>query len=141
MNINKTQAIQTLRKQNYSYACIAKQLGMNMNTVKSICRRSGITTPDLPRKTKAEKQSLQICKQCGKPIDNPWNRSRKQFCSDKCRLDHWNTNKIKAQENSGKKAPAIPAKAKASNNITQKSLDSLPHQSYDGDQEVTAYGS
>ncbi len=120
------QAIQTLRKQNYSYASIAQALGMNANTVKSLCRRSGIETPNIPRKTKAEKRLLQVCKQCGKPIDNPWNRVRKSFCSDHCRTLYWNTAKAKGYE-----APKIKA---------QKGLDSSPHQSYDGAKEVTAYG-
>ena len=81
-NVNQLTIIANLRAENYSYASIAKQLGMSPNTVKSICLRKGILTPDKPRKTKTEKAALQICKQCGKPIDNSWNRIGKSFCSD-----------------------------------------------------------
>ncbi len=86
--------IQALRLENYSYACIAEVLGLNPNTVKSICRRENYLTANLPRKTKEEKAALKICKQCGKPITNPWNRKVKQFCSDKCRTHYWNEHKL-----------------------------------------------
>ena len=121
MTTKNLEAIQTLRKQNYSYASIARALGMNANTVKSLCLRNNIATPSLPRKTKEEKINLTVCKRCGKPIDNPWHRVRKQFCSDRCRLAYW-----KSQQ---------AAKEKA-----QKGLDSPARQSYDGTKEVTAYG-
>lgn len=108
-----------LRRENYSYACIAKQLGMNINTVKSICRRSGIVPFDVPRKTKAEKQNLHICKNCGTPIENPWNRAEKQFCSDKCRTIYWNNHR----------GEPTPGKAAASSNPAQKGLDSSAQES------------
>ena len=41
MLLKDKQTIETLRKENYSYACIAKTLGLSPNTVKSICRRNG----------------------------------------------------------------------------------------------------
>ena len=86
--------IRTLRSENYSYAKIAEVLGLNPNTVKSICRREDYVASALPRKTKEEKAALKICKQCGKPITNPWNRKVKQFCSDKCRTHYWNEHKL-----------------------------------------------
>ena len=88
--------IRRLRAENYSYATIGKVMGLNPNTVKSICFRKGVKTPNIPRKTKQEKSRLQICKQCGQPIDNPWNRIGKQFCSDKCRRKYWNEHQEKA---------------------------------------------
>lgn len=83
--------IKNLRAENYSYARIAEVLGLNPNTVKSICNRQEFEpAADMPRKTKEEKASLQICKCCGKPIDNPWNRTSKEFCSRHCRTSYWN---------------------------------------------------
>lgn len=120
MNLNNNlQAIQTLRKENYSYASIAQALDMNINTVKSICRRSGFIPHDIPRKTKAEKQNLHICKNCGTPIENPWNRAEKQFCSDKCRTIYWNNHR----------GEPTPGKAATSGNPAQKGLDSSAQES------------
>lgn len=140
MTTKNLEAIQTLRKQNYSYASIAKALGMNMNTVKSLCRRGGIETPDMPRKTKAEKQMLQVCKQCGSPISNEWHRRQKSFCSDKCRLIYWKSHKTLENKASGSSMPAVPEGAKPSNNSPGKGLDSSALQSYAGAKEVSAYG-
>ena len=86
--------IKNLRSENYSYARIAEVLTLSPNTVKSICRREGYSPEALPRKTKDEKAALQICKYCGKRIDNPWNRRGKQFCSDHCRTTYWNEQKL-----------------------------------------------
>ena len=90
--------IRRLRAENYSYATIGKVMGLNPNTVKSVCFRKGVETPNIPRKTKQEKSQLQICKQCGQPIDNPWNRIGKQFCSDKCRRRYWNEHSGSSKE-------------------------------------------
>ena len=98
--------IRKLRAENYSYATISKVLGLNPNTVKSICFRKGVETPNIPRKTKQEKAELQICKHCGAPLENPWNRVGKQFCSAKCRRAFWNANnKEGLQKDAGLPAP------------------------------------
>lgn len=90
--------IRKLRAENYSYTTIAKVMGLNPNTVKSVCFRKGVETPSIPRKTKTEKAQLRVCKQCGTPIDNPWNRVGKQFCSDKCRRRYWNEHNDSSKE-------------------------------------------
>lgn len=78
VNIRQKEIIRKLRCENYSYATIGKVMGINPNTVKSVCFRKGVETPNIPRKTKQEKATLQICKQCGAPMENPWNRVGKQ---------------------------------------------------------------
>lgn len=76
-----------LRKLNYSYACIGKKLGISPNTVKSLCRRSGIQPWDT-YKTKQQKADLEVCKYCGKfLIQN--SRQHKTFCDDSCRMAYW----------------------------------------------------
>lgn len=115
-NINRQQRdiIKKLRAENYSYATIGKVMGLNQNTVKSVCFRKGVETPSIPRKTKAEKAQLQICKQCGTPIDNPWNRAQKLFCSDKCRRKYWNEHQENAAAGEARRLqkdaglPALP---------------------------------
>ena len=123
--MNQLTIIANLRAENYSYAAIAKQLGISPNTVKSICLRKGIPTPDIPRKNKTEKAALQICKQCGKPIENPWNRIGKQFCRDKCRTAYWNSRKT-AQK---KSVSRLTVSGQGSLEKPQKALDFLGHQS------------
>ena len=79
--------VASLRRENYSYACIGKKLGISHNTVKSICRRNGYI-PTKRYKTKRDKESLMICKNCGVILDNSHGQ-KKSFCSDSCRIEWW----------------------------------------------------
>lgn len=81
------QRIASLRKENYSYAFIGNTLHISPNTVKSICRRNGYEAFG-KRKTKAEKILPNLCKHCGRPLDNTAGQ-KKNFCSDKCRIEWW----------------------------------------------------
>lgn len=79
--------IANLRHENYSYACIGRKLGISPNTVKSICRRNGYRTAQR-YKTKTEKESLTLCKNCGAILDCAHGQ-KKSFCSKKCRIEWW----------------------------------------------------
>lgn len=100
--------IASFRAENYSYAKIAEVLGLNQNTVKSLCQRNNIPTPTgIPRKTKAEKAALKVCKNCKKQLDKKKDRSDKEFCSDNCRRNYWKQQK--AEQQKAAKAPPFPA--------------------------------
>ena len=58
-----------LRAKGLVYREIAEQLGMSVNTVKSICNRN-----------------KGVCKNCGTALVG---RKEKIFCSGKCRLQWW----------------------------------------------------
>ena len=90
MTVQQLDQIAMLRKQNYSYAFIARELSMNPNTVKSICRRNGYEA-DGKRKTKAELASTVFCKTCHKPITGV--KKDTQFCSSACRAIWWRKNR------------------------------------------------
>ncbi len=77
----KNKEIDGLRFQGYGYKRIAHILGLSENTVKSYCRRHPFD------KTK------KVCLQCGKPIENTPHKREKKYCSDKCRLEWWNSHK------------------------------------------------
>ena len=82
-------SIAKMRKDGLSYARIACELGLNENTVKTFCRRNGLTkaaleTPIFPGITEKP------CKQCGKPVIQYPGRKEKKFCSDACRNKWWN---------------------------------------------------
>lgn len=71
--------ITKLRKEGYSYKEIADALRISVNTVKSYCRRNGLT------KTVEKKRT--ICINCGNEIEEG-----KRFCSSSCRQNWWNNN-------------------------------------------------
>lgn len=71
--------ITKLRLEGYSYKEIADALKISINTVKSFCRRNGLTGTSEKKK--------HICINCGTEIDEG-----KKFCSSKCRQEWWNNN-------------------------------------------------
>ena len=79
------QQIAALKTKGLGYMRIAKELGLNVNTVKSFCRRN-ISQPE---------QEGHICLCCGKPVEQTPHRKEKKFCSDKCRMSWWSRNRDK----------------------------------------------
>lgn len=73
-----------LRQQGESFAGIARLLSLSPNTVKSICRRSGIQAGAVPNPDSS------LCKNCGKPLVQIPGKKQKTFCSTDCRTAWWN---------------------------------------------------
>lgn len=91
MTAQQLKRIAELRALNYPYSFIGRELDLPLNTVKSICRRKGFPTSG-SRKTKTEKQSARLCKNCHRVLSGTDNRNR-QFCSEECRTEWWKNNR------------------------------------------------
>ena len=91
MTSEQMENIKKLRKENYSYRFIGDAMGVSANTVKSICRRKNFEAIG-SRKTKAEKESANVCKSCGKLLDGVV-KSGSAFCSDACRRKWWKSHR------------------------------------------------
>ena len=79
------------RSQGQSMEAIASSLGLNRNTVKSYCKREGITPildPDQKTNTTAS-PATGYCESCHKPIEHIPKQKPKRFCSDQCRYRWW----------------------------------------------------
>lgn len=65
------------RKAGIGYKQIAKELDLSANSVKSYCRRNGLSSEAL-------EQSLpeSACENCGKSIEQKKGKKKKRFCSD-----------------------------------------------------------
>ena len=85
MTAKQLETIAALRRHNYPYSFIGRELGLSANTVKSICRRKGMEATG-ERKTKHEKQNAPICPNCHSVIEG---RNGQRFCSDTCRIEWW----------------------------------------------------
>jgi len=79
------ETIAALRQRNYPYSFIGRELGLSTNTVKSICRRKGMEATG-ERKTKVEKATALLCKNCHKPLPESM-RQGAMFCCDSCRTE------------------------------------------------------
>lgn len=80
-------AILALRQQGRSYRDIAEHLILSPNTVKSVCRRSGVNMP------KPDMSTPDVCKNCVTPLPQSIGGRKRSFCCDKCRYAWWNQNR------------------------------------------------
>lgn len=69
------------REKGDSVSSIAKDLGLNINTVKSFCYR---------KKIKVKVSGEILCSYCGKRLPEHTIGRPRRFCSDICRKDYWN---------------------------------------------------
>lgn len=78
------EAILSMYQQGRKYKEIAEILLLSPNTVKSICRRSGIKPAQFDKPDRGK------CKNCGKTLHHSPGAKPKTFCSDHCRYVWWN---------------------------------------------------
>lgn len=93
MTVDEKNRIIMLRTSGRSLTEIAEETGISRNTVKSFCRRQGLTGDTIanPKVAVTDSSTVKPCQCCGKAMTlYPGHRERK-FCSDKCRLHYWNT--------------------------------------------------
>ncbi len=89
MNDTQRQQIKELRDKGYGYGRIAQVLDLNENTIKTYCRRHGLSgqaSNPVPINGKGDH-----CLFCGDVIIQHTGRKKKKFCSDKCRMKWWNS--------------------------------------------------
>lgn len=91
MTNNEKEMIRELRMQGLGYGKVAERTGINLETVKSYCRRHGLrgegkVLTGLPD----AKYKYVYCKNCGTEIKQEPKRKKKLFCCDKCRNNWWN---------------------------------------------------
>lgn len=77
--------ITACRKAGVGYKQIAKELDLSANTVKSYCRRNGLSNEALEQRLPES-----ACENCGKTIEQKKGKKHKRFCSDRCRNQWWN---------------------------------------------------
>lgn len=84
MTNEQKEKIKRFRRQGRGYADIGRELHISKDTVKSFCRRNGLTGAD--SKTVDDKN---ICRECGKPLVQQEKKKRRIFCCKSCREKWW----------------------------------------------------
>lgn len=101
--LQKTQ-IRTMREQGIGFADIAKRMDIPRETVKSFCRRNGVSSISVDPFTPAsQSESIpnvaliegDVCRACGKSIEQTAGRKRRVFCCSQCRANWWRENQDK----------------------------------------------
>ena len=82
MTQSEREKITYLRGEGFGYKAIASRLGLPLDTVKSFCRRNGLTGI-------AQKKPAGICRYCGESLSMPRTGRKRKFCSDRCRNLWW----------------------------------------------------
>ena len=84
--------IRELRIKGLSYSEVAETTGLNLETIKSYCRRSGLggKGKDIAKNHDATCKYI-ICKNCSAQVKQSPKRMKKLFCCDACRTHWWNT--------------------------------------------------
>ena len=93
MTPDEKSRLSTMRKAGRSYTEIADALGISKNTIKTFCRRNGLTpeVENAPVEIVPVSTTDRLCPHCGKPVIQPQGRKEKKFCSDTCRNRWWNS--------------------------------------------------
>lgn len=79
----------------YGYSVIADKLGISVDTVKTHCKRHGLSSKEIDKsRLGMQAADLHYCQECGEVVMQPPKRKFKKFCSDKCRMKWWNTHQF-----------------------------------------------
>ena len=91
MTDRQEERIREMKAGGYGYMRIAQELGLSENTVKSFCRRKGISRAAAGTAVPPAEGDKGTCPCCGKEVRQNPGRKAKRFCSDKCRNSWWNS--------------------------------------------------
>jgi len=80
MDVLIRERIMELRRRGHSYTDIARDTGVSRETVKSLCRRAGISPDEAIPPSR-------VCERCGEELST--RAAGKRFCSTACRLAWW----------------------------------------------------
>ena len=92
MTGDQKQTILRGRAAGLAYSQIADEVGLPLNTVKSCCRRAGLSMSNASKDTGIE-ENKEICKQCGKKLVHREKVKPKKFCCEACRRAYWNSHR------------------------------------------------
>ena len=84
MTKKEKETIQRLQSYGLGYVRISQITSISVDTVKSHCRAHPATSV-----TQIDVENF--CRNCGSPIDCSFPVRQRLFCSDKCRMEWWNS--------------------------------------------------
>jgi hypothetical protein len=79
-----------MRISGFGFAAIASRLHLTRIAVRAFCKAQGLMEKRSPT-LEMKNPDPDSCKSCGKQLNNTAGKKNKKFCSDRCRMDWWNT--------------------------------------------------
>lgn len=89
MTNNEKTIVASMRRAGAGYKKIAQELRLSENTIKSYCRRNGLTSTE-PEPEIVMVPTEKTCLFCGESFIQYPGRKVKKFCSAECRNKYWN---------------------------------------------------
>lgn len=85
-----------MRKSGLGFTAIASRLQLSKIAVRAFCKAQGLMKMSSPN-LEMNKNNPDSCRNCSKKLKHTNRNMKRQFCSDRCRMDWWNThpNKVK----------------------------------------------
>jgi hypothetical protein len=90
MNENQKIQITEMRSSGLGFTAIASRLQISRISVRAFCKSQGLMEKRLPD-LEMQKPAPASCKTCGKKLKHTSGKKKRQFCSDRYRMDWWNT--------------------------------------------------
>jgi endogenous inhibitor of DNA gyrase (YacG/DUF329 family) len=96
MTENQKIEITEMRNSGLGFTAIASRLHLTRIAVRAFCKAQGLNEKRSPT-LEMQNPALDNCKTCGKQLKHTAGKKNKKYCSDRCRMDWWNThpNKVK----------------------------------------------
>lgn len=91
MDDKQKEQIIKLRAKGKGYKTISNMLGINVNTVKSFCKRKNINAETASKLLERIPTETTFCENCGREIKQMPKQKKKRFCCDECRIQWWNS--------------------------------------------------
>ena len=91
MDDKQKEKIIKLRAKGKGYKTISNILGINVNTIKSFCKRKNINAETASKLLERIPIETTFCDNCGREIKQMPKQKKKRFCSDECRIQWWNS--------------------------------------------------
>ena len=91
MDDKQKEKIIKLRAKGKGYKTISNILGINVNTIKSFCKRKKINAETASKLLERIPIETTFCDNCGREIKQMPKQKKKRFCSDECRIQWWNS--------------------------------------------------
>lgn len=92
MTNEQQEKIRRLRLNGVGYTKVANELGLSKETVKSFCRRNGLSGRAEAMLVEQKAEEGVLCRNCGKPLEQIPGKKIRKFCSKQCREIWWKNN-------------------------------------------------
>lgn len=95
MTDEQRNSVADFRREGYGYTAIAKKMNLSRDTVRSFCRRNGLSG-DMEKLIEQNQEGR--CRECGAGLEQRNGVKRRKFCCKECREKWWHKHPDKIKQ-------------------------------------------